>query len=164
MKNKKFNIYDYVHNTKFSIHENAPIGSRVAKGYNDIRKTNINSIVVKNGKFSLRESLSANKPMVIGAKKHFIEILNKHNDLYAHSQKDSNVIRLAESLGKLINSAKQVSLSEASQYSSFSNKTKLNELQALKNSLDSLANDARLLDEQMRRLYQRVGDILSKDI
>ena len=40
-----FNIYDYVQNNKFSLKVEQK-GTRVTKGYNDIRKTNINEVKI----------------------------------------------------------------------------------------------------------------------
>ena len=71
---KPFDIYDYVHNNKFSLKVEQK-GTQVTKGYNDVRKTKINTVVVKDGKFSLQESLNANRPLATEVKKHFLEII-----------------------------------------------------------------------------------------
>ena len=49
---KNFDIYSYVHNNKFNLNVEEPKHvTKVAKGYNDIRKTAINEIKIKDGKF-----------------------------------------------------------------------------------------------------------------
>jgi len=45
MSKKNFDIYDYVHNNKFTLKVEQK-GSNTFKGYNDIRKTNINEVIV----------------------------------------------------------------------------------------------------------------------
>ena len=55
---KPFDIYDYVHNNKITLKVQAERkANNVSKGYNDIRKTNLNEVKIVNGKFSLKESL-----------------------------------------------------------------------------------------------------------
>jgi hypothetical protein len=51
---KNFDIYSYVHNNKFKLDVKEPKHvTKVAKGYNDIRKTAINEVKIKDGKFSI---------------------------------------------------------------------------------------------------------------
>ena len=63
MSKKNFDIYDYVHNNKFTLKVENKGGTKVSKGYNDIRKTNINEVKIVDGKFSLSESLKGDRPL-----------------------------------------------------------------------------------------------------
>ena len=71
MSKKNFDIYDYVHNNKFTLKVENNGGTRVSKGYNDIRKTNINEVKIVDGKFSISESLEGDRPLATEVKKHF---------------------------------------------------------------------------------------------
>ena len=53
MGKKNFDIYDYVTNNTFTLKVEQKGCTSVTKGYNDIRKTNINEVKIVNGKFSL---------------------------------------------------------------------------------------------------------------
>ena len=75
MGKKNFDIYDYVTNNTFTLKVEQKGGTSVTNGYNDIRKTNINEVKIVNGKFSLSESLEANRPLTNEVKKHFLEII-----------------------------------------------------------------------------------------
>jgi len=75
MSKKNFDIYDYVHNNKFTLQVENKTGNKVNKGYNDIRKTNINEVKIVDGKFSLSESLEGEKKLSTEVKKHFLEII-----------------------------------------------------------------------------------------
>ena len=71
MSKKNFDIYDYVHNNKFELKVESKKETNVFKGYNDIRKTNINEVKIVDGKFSLSESIEANRPLTNEVKKIF---------------------------------------------------------------------------------------------
>ena len=76
---KGFDIYKYVTENKIEFKVDSKQGTNVSKGYNDIRKTNINDVKIVNGKFSLSESLEANKPLSNEVKKHFFRNLMQKN-------------------------------------------------------------------------------------
>jgi len=80
MSKKNFDIYDYVHNNKFTLKVENKTGNKVNKAYNDIRKTNINEVKIVDGKFSLSESLEVEKKLSTEVKKHFLKLfqLIKH--------------------------------------------------------------------------------------
>lgn len=60
MSRKPFDIYEFVHNNKFTLNVNKNKGNRVYKGYNDIRKTNLDDVKIVDGKFTLDDNLRTN--------------------------------------------------------------------------------------------------------
>ena len=73
---KNFDIYNYVHNNKFELKVEAPKHAKqVAKGYNDIRKTNLNEVKITDGKFSIKENLrKENVKVVLISKRNYLII------------------------------------------------------------------------------------------
>ncbi len=77
---KNFDIYNYVHNNKFKLNVEQPKGvTKVAKGYNDIRKTALSEVKIKDGKFSIKENLEQpDRKLSLEVKKHFLEIISTY--------------------------------------------------------------------------------------
>jgi hypothetical protein len=159
---KGFNIYDYVHNNKFSLKVEQN-GTNVSKGYNDIRKTNINNVVVKDGKFSLKESLDANRPLGTEVKKHFLEIISTYKAFSEQMRRPSDIVETAETLGGVVDAARTLTLSEAGDwFDKVTVKRNMNELEKLDKSFDKVASEARALDERLHALYEDMGNILGR--
>jgi len=57
MSRKPFDIYEFVHNNKFTLDIDRNLGNRVYKGYNDVRKTNIDDVKIIDGKFTIKDNL-----------------------------------------------------------------------------------------------------------
>jgi hypothetical protein len=157
-----FNIYDYVQNNKFSLKVEQK-GTRVSKGYNDIRKTNINNVIVKDGKFSLQESLDANRPLGTEVKKHFLEIISTYKSFSEQMRRPSDIVETAETLGGVVDAARTLTLSEAGDwFDKVTIKRNMNELEKLDKSFDKVASEARALDERLHALYEDMGNILGR--
>ena len=160
---KNFDIYDYVHNNKFTLKSNAPTGTNVTKGYNDIRKTNINEVVIRDGKFSLSESLDANRPLATDVKKHFLEIISTYKGFAEQMQRQSDIAETAETLGGVVEAARTLTLSEAGDwFDKVTIKRNMSELEKLDKSFDKVASEARALDERLHALYEDMGNILGR--
>jgi hypothetical protein len=159
---KPFDIYDYVHNNKFSLKVEQN-GTQVTKGYNDVRKTKINTVVVKDGKFSLQESLNANRPLATEVKKHFLEIISTYKGFSEQMRRPSDIIEVAETLGGVVEAARTLTLSEAGDwFDKVTIKRNMNELEKLDKSFDKVASEARALDERLGALYEDMGNILGR--
>ena len=160
---KNFDIYDYVHNNKFTLKSNAPTGTNVTKGYNDIRKTNINEVVIKDGKFSLSESLDANRPLATEVKKHFLEIISTYNTFQDQMKRNSDMTEVAETLGAIVEAAKELSLREANDwFDAQTVKRNMSELEKMDKAFEKVASEARALDERLHSLYEDMGHILGR--
>ena len=159
---KPFDIYDYVHNNKFSLKVEQK-GTQVTKGYNDVRKTKINTVVVKDGKFSLQESLNANRPLATEVKKHFLEIISTYKGFSEQMRRPSDIIEVAETLGGVVEAARTLTLSEAGDwFDKVTIKRNMSELEKLDKSFDKVASEARALDERLGALYEDMGNILGR--
>jgi hypothetical protein len=163
MSKKNFDIYDYVHNNKFELKVENKKETNVFKGYNDIRKTNINEVKIVDGKFSLSESIEANKPLTNEVKKHFLEIISTYKTFQEQMNIQSDIVQVAETLGGVVEAAKTLTLSEAGDwFDTVTIKRNMSELDKLDKSFDKVASEARALDERLHSLYEDMGHILGR--
>ena len=163
MSKKNFDIYDYVHNNKFTLKVENKTGNKVNKGYNDIRKTNINEVKIVDGKFSLSESLEGEKKLSTEVKKHFLEIISTYKGFQEQMKRQSDIVETAETLGGVVEAAKTLTLSEAGYwFDKVTIKRNMNELEKLDKSFDKVAAEARALDERLHSLYEDMGHILGR--
>ena len=163
MSKKNFDIYDYVHNNKFTLKVDAPTGTSVTKGYNDIRKTNINEVKIVDGKFSIAESLDSNRPLATEVKKHFLEIISTYKGFSEQMKRQSDIVEVAETLGGVVEAAKTLTLSEAGDwFDKVTIKRNMSELDKMDKAFDKVAAEARALDERLHALYEDMGYILSR--
>ena len=163
MSKKNFDIYDYVHNNKITFKVDAPKGTSVTKGYNDIRKTNINEVKIVDGKFSLSESLEADRPLATEVKKHFLEIISTYKGFQEQMKRQSDIVEVAETLGGVVEAAKTLTLSEAGDwFDKVTIKRNMSELDKMDKAFDKVAAEARALDERLHALYEDMGNILGR--
>lgn len=163
MGKKNFDIYDYVTNNTFTLKVEQKGGTSVTKGYNDIRKTNINEVKIVNGKFSLSESLEANRPLTNEVKKHFLEIISTYKAFQEQMKRNSNIVEIAETLGGIIEAAKTLTLSEADDwFDKVTIKRNMSELDKMDKAFEKVATEARQLDERLHSLYEDMGNILNR--
>lgn len=160
---KNFDIYDYVHNNKFNLEVDKPKGTRVSKGYNDIRKTNMGEAKIVNGKFSLSESLEADRPLATEVKKHFLEIISTYKGFAEEMKRQSDVVETAETLAGVVEAAKTLTLSEAGDwFDKVTIKRNMKELEKMDKDFNKVASEARALDERLSALYEDMGNILNR--
>jgi len=160
---KGFDIYKYVTENKIEFKVDSKQGTTVSKGYNDIRKTNINEVKIVNGKFSLSESLDANRPLATEVKKHFLEIISTYKTFKEQMNRQSNIVEVAETLGGIVEAAKTLTLSESDDwFDKVTIKRNMSELDKLDKSFDKVASEARQLDERLHALYEDMGNILGR--
>ena len=163
MGKKNFDIYDYVTNNTFTLKVEQKGGTSVTKGYNDIRKTNINEVKIVNGKFSLSESLEANRPLTNEVKKHFLEIISTYKAFQEQMKRNSDIVEIAETLGGIIEAAKTLTLSEADDwFAKVTIKRNMSELDKMDKAFEKVATEARQLDERLHSLYEDMGNILNR--
>jgi hypothetical protein len=162
---KPFDIYDYVHNNKISLKVEANRkATNVTKGYNDIRKTNLNEVKIVNGKFSIKESLNGDKrPLSNEVKKHFLEIISTYNTFQEQMQRASDLTEVANTLGGIVEAAKELTLREtADWFDGVTVKRNMSELDKMDKSFQKFAVEARAMDERLHSLYEDMGHILSR--
>ena len=163
MSKKNFDIYDYVHNNKFTLKVENKKATKISKGYNDIRKTNINEVKIVDGKFSLSESLKGDRPLATEVKKHFLEIISTYKGFQEQMKRQSDIVETAETLGGVVEAAKTLTLSEAGDwFDKVTIKRNMSELDKLDKSFDKVAAEARALDERLHSLYEDMGHILGR--
>jgi len=163
MSKKNFDIYDYVHNNKFSLKVENKQGTKVSKGYNDIRKTNINEVKIVDGKFSISESLKGDRPLATEVKKHFLEIISTYKGFKEQMGRQSDIVETAETLGGVVEAAKTLTLSEAGDwFDKVTIKRNMSELDKMDKAFDKVAAEARALDERLHALYEDMGNILGR--
>jgi len=164
MSKKPFDIYDYVHNNKINLKVEAPKGTRVSKGYNDIRKTGLNEVKIVNGKFSIKESLQGeDRKLSPEVKKHFLEIISTYNTFQDQMKRKSDMTEVANTLGGIVEAAKEMTLRESGDW--FDNvtvKRNMQELDKLGKSFDKFAVEAKAMDERLHSLYEDMGHILNR--
>ena len=162
MSKKNFDIYDYVHNNKFTLKVEQK-GTTVSKGYNDVRKTNINEVKIVNGKFSIKESLDANRPLATEVKKHFLESISTYKGFSEQMKRQSDIVETAETLGGVVEAAKTLTLSEAGDwFDKVTIKRNMSELDKMDKAFEKVATEARQLDERLHSLYEDMGNILNR--
>jgi hypothetical protein len=162
---KPFDIYDYVHNNKISLKVEANRkATNVTKGYNDIRKTNLNEVKIVNGKFSIKESLAGDKrPLSNEVKKHFLEIISTYNTFQEQMKRASDLTEVANTLGGIVEAAKELTLREtADWFDGVTVKRNMSELDKMDKSFQKFAVEARAMDERLHSLYEDMGHILSR--
>jgi hypothetical protein len=163
MSKKNFDIYDYVHNNKFELKVEQKDTKVFKGGYGDIRKTNINEIKIVDGKFSLSESLDANRPLATEVKKHFLEIISTYKGFQEQMRRQSDIVEVAETLGGVVEAAKTLTLSEAGDwFDKVTIKRNMSELDKMDKAFDKVASEARALDERLHALYEDMGNILGR--
>ena len=163
MSKKNFDIYDYVHNNKFTLQVENKTGNKVNKGYNDIRKTNINEVKIVDGKFSLSESLEGEKKLSTEVKKHFLEIISTYKAFQEQMKRQSDIVEVAETLGGIVEAAKTLTLSENDDwFDKVTIKRNMSELEKMDKAFDKVATEARSLDERLHALYEDMGNILGR--
>ena len=162
---KPFDIYDYVHNNKITLKVQAERkATNVSKGYNDIRKTNLNEVKIVNGKFNLRESLNGDKrPLSNEVKKHFLEIISTYNTFQEQMKRASDLTEVANTLGGIVEAARELTLREtADWFDGVTVKRNMSELDKMDKSFQKFAVEARAMDERLHSLYEDMGHILSR--
>lgn len=162
---KNFDIYDYVHKNKFTLKKEQPSHvTRVAKGYNDIRKTVINEVKIKDGKFSIKENLGNEKrPLSNEVKRHFLEIISTYNTFQDQMKRASDMTEVANTLGGIVEAAKELSLREAEDwFDAQTIKRNMSELDKLGKQFDKFAVEAKAMDERLHALYEDMGHILNR--
>ncbi|NBU81713.1 MAG: hypothetical protein EBS55_08715 [Flavobacteriaceae bacterium] len=162
---KNFDIYSYVHNNKFKLKVEEPKHvTKVAKGYNDIRKTAINEIKIKDGKFSIKENLeSPDRKLSLEVKKHFLEIISTYNTFQDQMKRQSDLSEVANTLGGIVEAAKELTLREANDwFDAMTVKRNMSELDKLGKSFDKFAAEAKAMDERLHALYEDMGHILNR--
>ena len=160
---KGFDIYKYVTENTIEFKVDSKQGTSVSKGYNDIRKTNINDVKIVDGKFSLTESLDANKPLSNEVKKHFLEIISTYKSFNEQMQRKSDIVEIAETLGGIVEAAKTLTLSESDDwFDKVTIKRNMSELEKLDKSFDKISTEARQMDERLNALYEDMGNILNR--
>lgn len=168
MSKEKFDIYDYVHNNKFEIGaEKGKDSKKPFKGYNDIRKTVISEAKVKDGKFSIQESLKGEnpdkKPLSTEVKKHFLEIISTYNTYQEQMARQSDIIEVAETLGGIVGAARELTLHEAEDwFDKVTIKRNMKQLEKLEKDFDKVAQEAKSVDSRMQALYEDMGHILNR--
>jgi hypothetical protein len=162
---KQFDLYSYVNKNKFTLKKEQPSHvNRVAKGYNDIRKTNINEIKIKDGKFSIAENLNGDKrPLSPEVKKHFLEIISTYNTFQNQMKRNSDMTEVANTLGGIVEAAKELSLREADDwFDAQTIKRNMSELDKLGKQFDKFSTEAKAMDERLHALYEDMGHILNR--
>ena len=161
---KNFDIYDFVHNNKITLKVEAPTGTSVSKGYNDIRKTSLNEVKIVNGKFSIAENLEGeDRKLSNEVKKHFLEIISTYNTFQDQMKRKSDMTEVANTLGGIVEAAKEMTLRESGDW--FDNvtvKRNMQELDKLGKSFDKFALEAKAMDERLHSLYEDMGHILNR--
>jgi len=163
--NKNFDLYTYVHNNRFKLKVEEPKHvTKVAKGYNDIRKTAINEVKIKDGKFSIKENLEQpDRKLSNEVKKHFLEIISTYNTFQDQMKRNSDMTEIAETLGAITEAAKELSLREANDwFDAQTVKRNMSELDKLGKQFDKFAVEAKAMDERLHALYEDMGHILNR--
>ena len=159
----KFDIYDFVHNNKITLKVEAPKGTTVSKGYNDIRKTALKEVKIVDGKFSIAENLEGDRKLSPEVKKHFLEIISTYNTFQNQMKRQSDLTEVANTLGGIVEAAKEMTLRESGDwFDAVTVKRNMNELDKLGKSFDKFAVEAKAMDERLHSLYEDMGHILNR--
>ncbi len=158
---KNFDIYNYVHNNKFKLKVEAPkhATKTFKAGYNDIRKTAINEVKIKDGKFSIKENLEqTDRKLSLEVKKHFLEIISTYNTFQDQMKRNSDMTEVAETLGAIVEAAKELSLREANDwFDAQTVKRNMSELDKLGKQFDKFAVEAKAMDERLHALVLQLS-------
>ena len=115
------------------------------------------------GKFSLSESLEANRPLSNEVKKHFLEIISTYKAFQEQMKRKSDIVEIAETLGGIVEAAKTLTLSEADDwFDKVTIKRNMSELDKMDKAFEKVATEARQLDERLHSLYEDMGNILNR--
>ena len=162
---KNFDLYSYVHNNKFKLKVDEPKHvTKVAKGYNDIRKTALTEVKIKDGKFSIKENLEQpDRKLSLEVKKHFLEIISTYNTFQDQMKRQSDMTEVANTLGGIVEAAKELTLREADDwFDAMTVKRNMSELDKLGKQFDKFATEAKAMDERLHALYEDMGHILNR--
>ena len=162
---KNFDLYSYVHNNKFKLKVEEPKHvTKVAKGYNDIRKTALTEVKIKDGKFSIKENLQEpDRQLSLEVKKHFLEIISTYNTFQDQMKRQSDMTEVANTLGGIVEAAKELTLREADDwFDAMTVKRNMSELDKLGKQFDKFATEAKAMDERLHALYEDMGHILNR--
>ena len=162
---KNFDLYSYVHNNKFKLKVEEPKHvTKVAKGYNDIRKTALTEVKIKDGKFSIKENLQdPDRKLSLEVKKHFLEIISTYNTFQDQMKRQSDMTEVANTLGGIVEAAKELTLREADDwFDAMTVKRNMSELDKLGKQFDKFATEAKAMDERLHALYEDMGHILNR--
>jgi hypothetical protein len=163
MANKQFDIREYLKENKLTLKSNSPKTTQNFKAYSDIRKTNLNEVKIVDGKFDLKENMKENRVLAPELKRHFLEIISTYNSFNEQMKRQSDIIEVAETLGGVIEAAKELTLREADDwFDKVTIKRNMSELEKLDKAFDKVAQEAKSLDERMGALYEDMGNILSR--
>lgn len=168
MSKKQFDIRDYLKKNKIEINVDDKVkGTRTTKGYNDVRKTLISEAKVKDGKFSIQESLKGvkedRKPFSTELKRHFLEIISTYNTYQEQMKRQSDIIEVADTLGGIVEAAKELTLNEADDwFDKVTIKRNMKQLERLGGDFEKVSHEAKLLDSRMQALYEEMGMILNR--
>ena len=163
MANKQFDIREYLKENKLTLKGNSPKTTQNFKAYSDIRKTNISEVKIVNGKFDLKENMKENRVLAPELKRHFLEIISTYNSFREQMKRQSDIIEVAETLGGVIEAAKELTLQEADDwFDKVTIKRNMSELDKLDKAFDKVSQEAKSLDERMGALYEDMGNILSR--
>lgn len=169
MKRQTFDIRDFVSKNKFEIEKehSSKKPNKTFKGYNDIRKTVIEEVKIKDGKFSIKESQNGGnedrKALSTEIKKHFLEIISSYNTYHAQMKRPSDIIEVAETLGGIVEAARELTLNEADDwFDKVTIKRNMKQLERLDKDFDKVASEAKSLDSRMNALYEEMGLILNR--
>lgn len=170
MSRKPFDIADYVSKNKFEL-ENPKKpkvkGTRTFKGYNDIRKTILSEVKIKDGKFDIIESMKGEKDENPGfsseAKRHFLEIISTYNSYQKFMSRKNDIAEIANNLGGIIEAARELTLQEADDwFDGVTIKRNMKQLENLKREFDKCASEAHSLDTRLAALYEDMGHIINR--
>jgi hypothetical protein len=162
---KGFDIYDYVHKNKFDLNvKKSKYENHVAKGYNDIRKTNLSEVKITDGKFSLKENLDGeHKILDTKTKRLLLEIISTYNSYQKQMQRPSDIVEVSKTLGGIVEAAKELTLNETEDwFDAVTVKRNMSELDKMQKQFDKVSSDAKALDERMHALYEDMGNILNR--
>jgi hypothetical protein len=168
MNNTQFDIQDYLKQNKIEITpENKVKGKNTFKGYNDVRKTLLSEAKIKDGKFSINESLKGVKenrrPFSTELKKHFLEIISTYNTYQEQMKRQSDIIEIADTLGGIVEAAKELTLNEADDwFDKVTIKRNMKQLEQLETNFGKVSSEAKMLDSRMQALYEEMGLILNR--
>jgi len=184
---KNFDLYEFLHNNKVKKSNNVPITENaVFKGYNDVRRNQLDEVKLVNGKFKIGNKLvemtpismdNQNKPiqddkvqntnepqkLPIELKKKFLEIISTYHSYQAQMNRPSDISEVANTLGAIVEAAKELALNEAGDwFDKVTIKRNMQELEKLDQKFEKFAIEARDMDSRLHALYEDMGHILNR--
>lgn len=174
MSNKPFDIAEFIRNNNFSFGEdfknqqkdkaNKSRGTFTG-GYNDVRKSLLSEAKVKDGKFSIEESLRADKKagMSPETKRRFLEVISTYNRFSNSIKRESDLVEVSKTLGAIVEAARELTLNETEDwFDKVTVKRNMKQLEKLDKEFDKIAAEAKSLDQRMHALYEDMGMILNR--